>query len=323
MARSAGRRSRERWLLLVAALGIAGAAHAGMDTAARVDRGEHFVPQPEQARFSALGFDSLISDAYWLQAIQIVGTEVRDIGDKSTLVARLIDLVTTLDPWVGHPYRFAAVWLTESIEAVQASNRLLERGIAYHPDEWRNRHYLGFNHFYYLGDDTTAAEILEPAVSMHKAPRYLGALVAKLRMKAGSLDTAATFLTGLAASTEDEYKRAEYLKALDEIETERRARFIDRARAEYQRRHGGDLLRVEDLLLGEVPVLRALPAAHPHFPGFAWTLEPETGVIVSSFYKARYEPRVHRLDRERRERWRTQLEAARADADAESQEAGG
>ena len=53
---------------------------------------------------------------------------------------------------------------------------------------------------------------------------------------------------------EDKYKRAEYLKALDEIQIEERARFLDAARAEYWRRNGRDIERVADLLAGPDPM---------------------------------------------------------------------
>jgi hypothetical protein len=280
-----------------------------MDTGSKTERGESFVPRPEQARLFALGFDALVSDYHWLQAVQVVGSERMGIGSRAALIARLVDVVTIVDPWVDHPYRFGAVWLTDSIEAVRWANRILQRGIAYHPTDWRNRHYLGFNHFYYLADDTRAAEVLEPAVGMPGAPRYLGSLVAKLRLQRGGLETAASFLATLVESTDDEFARAEYLKSLDEIETERSARRLDRARAEYRRRTGRDIQSVADLLLGSPPVLRALPPAHPHFPDFRWELDPETGEIVSSFYGARYAPRIHEADAPRRERWRRQIQA--------------
>jgi hypothetical protein len=298
-----------RCLALVAAAAVAGTAHQHMDTGSKTERGESFVPRPEQARIFSLGFDALVSDYHWLQAVQIVGSERMGIGSRAPLIARLVDVVTTVDPWVDHPYRFGAVWLTDSIESVRWANQFLQRGIAYHPTDWRNRHYLGFNHFYYLADDTKAAEVLEPAVSMPGAPRYLGSLVAKLRLQRGGLETAASFLAGLAASTDDEYTRAEYLKSLDEVETERRARRLDRARDEYRRRTGRDIQSVADLLRGSPPVLRELPPAHPHFPGFGWELDPKTGRIVSSFYGARYAPRIHEADVERRESWRRQVEA--------------
>ena len=309
MARHGMRPGWRRLLVVAVALTATGMAHRDMDTTASIDRGELFVPRPEHARYSSLGFDAVLSDYYWLQAIQILGAERAGVGDRGPLLGRLIDVVTTLDPWVGHPYRFAAVWLTNSVEEVRQANRLLERAIAYHPDDWRNRHYLGFNHFFYLGDDATAAEVLETAVGLDRAPRYLAALVAKLRLQRGGLDTAATFLTELAASTPDEYARAKYLKALDEIEVERLARFLDEARETHRERSGRDIERVEELLLGERPVLRALPSAHPHFAGFRWILDEESGRIVSSFYGARYRPYIQKSDEERRQRWRRQLEA--------------
>jgi tetratricopeptide (TPR) repeat protein len=297
--------------LLLGAAATAAAAHQHIDTSARIERGERFVPQPEQARLSSLGFNALLADAYWIQAVQIVGGERQGVGEHAPLIGRLIDVVTSLDPWVGHPYRFAAVWLTENLESVQQANALLERAIAYHPRDWRNRHYLGFNHFFYLGDDERAAEILETAVGLPHAPNYLAALVAKLRQQSDGLETAEQFLVQLAESTEDEYARAAYLKALDEVLTERRARLLDAAREVYRGRFGRDIARVEDLVSGPSPVLRRLPSAHPHFGGFEWRLDPETGEIVSSFYKGRYRARVHPLDRARRERWRRDIEARR------------
>jgi hypothetical protein len=277
-----------------------------MDTASRLGEGEVFVPRPSRVRFSTLGFDAVIADYYWLLAVQILGGARANIDGASELVARLIDVVTTLDPWVGHPYRFAAIWLTDSLESVEAANRLLERGIAYHPDDWRNRHYLGFNHFFYLGDEQAAADAMTPALGLPGVPRYLGGLVAKMRAGHGGLETSASFLASLAANTEDEYARVEYLKALDEVATERRARRLDEAREEFRRRNGRDIERVEDLLLGSAPVLRALPPAHPQFREFRWELDPDSGEIVSSYYEGRYEMRIQASDRERRERWRQQ-----------------
>jgi hypothetical protein len=295
-------RNGRAWIFVLAALG-AGTAHSYMDTAARVDRGETLVPRPEQARLSALGFDALVADYYWLLAVQLVGGEQAGAGGSDALLASLLDVTTTLDPWVGHPYRFAGVWLTQSEESVRAGNRLLERGVAYHPRDWRNRHYLGFNHFFYLGDAQRAASTIEGAVGLPGAPPYLGGLVAKLRLDGGGLEAAAVFLAELARATDDEYARAEYLKALDEIEIERRARDLDAARREYRRRFGRDLERVEDLARGPDPVLQEIPPAHLHFEGFHWEVDAATDQIVSSFYGKRYDLHSHPSDVERRRSW--------------------
>src|SRR5262245_15590375 len=298
------RRSLARLGALVLAAAVAAAAHARISPVPRFGKGEGFVPRPEQARLASLGFAALVADYHWLHAVQLVGTGARNSAERSALVARLLDVVTTLDPWVDHPYRFAALWLTDSPERVRFANRLLARGIAYHPRDWRNRHYLGFNHFYYLGEEARAAEILGPAVALPGAPPYLGSLVAKLRLGEGGLDATAFFLAGLVRDADDEYKRAEYLKELDEVQVERWARRLDAAREQFRRRSGRDIAEVAELVRGPDAVLTELPPAHPHFPGFVWQLEPETRQIVSSFYRSRYAIHVHPFDRLRRERWR-------------------
>jgi len=127
-----------------------------------------------------------------------------------------------------------------------------------------------------------------------------------LRSKQGGLQVAAAFLVQMVESTDDEYKRAEYLKALDEIQVEERARFLDAAREEYWRRHGRDIERVSDLIDGPDPILPRLPRAQLHLDGFEWVLDPKTGQIVSSFYRTRYQLHETESDRARKQRWRKQ-----------------
>jgi hypothetical protein len=281
-----------------------------MDGASHERKDARLLPSPAQARASSLGFDALVSDFYWLDAMHLVGSTRGSVGPHSATVAALIELVTTLDPWVDHPYRFAAIWLTDKTESVKRANRLLEQAIAYHPLDWRNRHYLGFNHFYYLGDQARAADVLETAVGLKGAPYYLAPLVAKLRAQNGGLDAAEALLVGLVNSTPDEYAKARYLKSLDEIETERRARILDQARLEYWRRYGRDIQSVDDFVKGPQPLMRRLPPAHPHFPDFRWVVDPKTNQITSSFYGSRYRLYSDRGDAQRLERQRLRVQRA-------------
>ncbi len=289
-----------RWLVLAVATAATLAAHRQLDVSARVERGELYVPRPGVARLLALGFDAMLADYYWIQAVQVVGADPGAAREKGPLLGRLVDVITSLNPWTSHPYRFAALWLTATPEQVREANRLLERGIEYHPDDWRNRFYLGFNRFYYLNDYAGAAEALEPAVHLKGGPApyggvdvpdppvYLKRLVARLRANSGDLETAAGFVEALAASAEDPAAREQYQEALLEIRTERRARLLDTARARYRERFGRDIERVEDLTAGEWPVLPRLPR-EPN--GAGWMLDPEQDRIVSTWYRRRYEVR--------------------------------
>ncbi len=271
--------------------------------------GDAWVPQPEVAELLALGFDSLVADWQWIRAVQIAGHRDEDPVMHAPVLGRLIEVVTHLNPRVDHPYRFAALWLVDTESSVRRANRLLDRGIAHHPTDWRMHFYKGFNHFFYLEENEAAAAEMEKASGLPGAPRYLGRLVARLRSQTGGLEAAAILLHQMLQETQDEYTRSEYMGALDEIEIERAAVFLDGARANYRRLHGRDIERVEDLLLGEHPILLSLPPAEPgSLPvtlrkGSRWVLDDD-GRIVSSYYGHRYEPSFHELEKRRRERWR-------------------
>lgn len=279
-------------VLLLAAAGVV-FLQARIVVPKRADLGDAWVPRPEVAKLASFGFHTAMSDYYWLQAVQVVGASVRP-DSKGTLLGRYIDVVTTLDPWVDHPYRFAAVWLTGSEAQVRQADRLLLRSMPYHPAEWRNRFYLGFNLFYYLGRNEEAARWVEEAAYLPGAPTYLLGLAAKLR--AGQdLDVAENMVAEMLRGTKDPKRRAKLEDMLGRIATERRARILDRARSAYEKLHGHDIRSVGDLVRGPDPVLRSLPL-EPH--GGEWIIDARTHRIVSSTYGVRWE--LHRPgDKER------------------------
>jgi tetratricopeptide (TPR) repeat protein len=312
--------------LLVAAIACTGWAHANVPVTTRSDLGERFVPAPRVASAMSFGFEAILADYHWLQAVQVVGGDEVVDADKARHIGKLIDVVTTLNPHVDHPYRFAAVWLTHDEELVRQGNRLLERAIEYHPDDWRNHFYLGFNHFFYLGTYDEAAAALETAMRLPGSPAYLPRLVARLKSHTADIDVAEIFLRELLRSTEDDDARARLQIALDEIEIEYKARHLDRARAAYVALAGHDIERIEDLIRAPNRVLEKLPSPEPDaIPsslsrGSRWQIDAETGRIESSYIGSRYEVHYSAVDRLRIEAWGKDDEANRAnpeDADSD------
>lgn len=289
-----------RLLVMAAALGATLAAHAHIAVPAAPAFLAAKPQQPASTGFPTFGFDALVGDYRWLQAVQVVGNERADLIGAAPTIQRLIEAVVAVDPFVDHPYRFASLWLTNDVDQVRAGNRILERGIAYHPNEWRNRFYLSFNHFFYLGDVEAAARELERVVNLPGAPRYVANLLARLRSEKDGLEAAAAYLGELSQQTDDPWKQAELGKALDEIETERRARLLDQARAVYRKREGRDIEKVEDLATGSAAILSELPA---EVHGWGWVLDPESGRIQSPYYGRRYRLNMQESDRERVEQW--------------------
>jgi hypothetical protein len=245
-----------------------------------------FIPDPQVAKIAAVGFEAVLADLHWIRAVQIVGSARTHVGHGATIGA-LIDVVTTLDPWVDHPYRFAAVWMNDDEASVRQANELIRRGIKHHPDDWRGYFYLAFNHFFYLGEQREAARALKPALDLKGRPAYLTRLAARLESHEGGLDASAAFLSELAHQAANDDEREAFLGALEEIETERRARFLDTARAEYVRRHQRDIASVDDLVRGGV--LRRLPE-DPY--GEGWEISALTGEIVSKRLRFRYDVKI-------------------------------
>lgn len=295
-----------RWACWLLALSVTFGVHQQIPSTPSTSREEVFLPKPQLAKFASLGFDAVLSDYYWIQAIYKVGSTRERPQEFAPYVSKIIDVVTTLDPWVGHPYRFGAIWLTDSPESVRKANALLRRGIEYHPDDWRNYFYLGYNLFYYLNENEAAAKVLEQCAAIEGSPAYLPRLVARLRSEHADLESAAIFLTELLQTTESEDAIAIYQGALDEIDVEVKARYLDRARETYKSLHGRDISRAEDLVSGSHPVLSKLPAPEPKdLPealrkGDRWFLDPDTNQITSTYYNRRY--RVNA--RANGERWR-------------------
>jgi hypothetical protein len=295
-------------VLALVLVGGTAVGHAKLTTDRALEARELWVPDPQVARVGSLGFYNVVSDYYWIQALQVVGSSRTDPSAHAPLLAELIDVVTTLDPWVDHPYRFAALWFTDSLASVRKADALLDKGIAHHPDEWRNPFYQGMNRLLYLDEPARAADAIEKAAALPGSPAYLPRLVARLRAGGSGLEAAATMMRELVARASDPYEKAEFEKALDEIETERRARYLDAARAEFQRRRGRDIARVEDLLRPPDPVLRELP---PELHGWEWGIDAKSGRIVSSWYGHRYEPFIHsavRAERDAKKAQEQQLE---------------
>ncbi len=294
-----------RTIVLIAAIGCTGWAHSRLPLTTEGDLDVEFVPSPQVARAASFGFKAILADFHWLKAVQAVGGDQTVDAELARYLGKLIDVVTTLNPHVGHPYRFAAVWLTHDEELVRDAIRLLERAVEYHPDDWRNYFYLGFDHFFYLAEYAEAAKAIEIAMDLPGSPAYLPRLVARLKSEHADIDVAEVFLRELLRRTEDQEARARLQIALDEIEIEYKARLLDRAREVYRERVGHDIASVEDLVRPPNRVLERLPSPEPDgIPaslsrGSVWQIDPKDGRIESSYLGSRYEIHYSDVDRER------------------------
>src|SRR4029078_2615410 len=122
-----------------------------------------YVSSPAVVTRLALSYDALVSDLYWIRAIQYYGgTRLSEHTSKSyELLYPLLDLTTSLDPNFNIAYEFGAFFLSEKKPGGPGRSdlaiRLLEKGIAARPDRWQYPYDVCFVH-YRDGDYKDAAE---------------------------------------------------------------------------------------------------------------------------------------------------------------------
>lgn len=122
-----------------------------------------------------------------------------------------------------HPYLFDTYWATEAFlpwygdDYVRRANTILQAGINYQPNRWEIPFFLGWNHFYYLGDSHTAYDYLiqSSKISGNNFMRHLAAVLAA---KEGNLEAGLTWLRTMRNSEQDEKKRKYMSRDVDAYE---------------------------------------------------------------------------------------------------------
>lgn len=232
----------------------------------------------------SLGFNGLAADWYWMRSLQYVGGKIMKLPEhvqldhlgqlNLKLLAPLLDAATTLDPQFMTPYEYAAVVLPD-IE-VQEAIRIIKKGIAANPAQWKLYHNLGFI-YWQQKDFKTAREAYEQGASLPEAPPWMKAMTARMASDGGSRNTAREIYQRLYEDATDEQiknmaaKRLQQLRALDEQEA------LRRLLAAYKSRIG----RCPDSWRDVEPLLRTLKipvdeSGSPMDPtGIAYRLAPD------------------------------------------------
>lgn len=236
----------------------------------------------ETAGRLALSFDNIVSDVYWIRAVIYYGGRRRAGVTRSyDQLYPLLDLVTSLDPQFKVAYRFGALFLSEPPPGgpgrPDQAIALLERAVERNGD-WEYYQDIGFVHYWWRHDYTSAAEWFKRAAERPGAPNWLLGLAATTLAVGGSRESSRQLWTQLLNDVDAAYIRNQAqhrLAQLDAMDT------IDRLTVILQRfreREGRMPKSWQELAAAER--LRGIPVDPAGVP---FVVDPNTGrVDVSS-----------------------------------------
>jgi uncharacterized small protein (DUF1192 family) len=264
---------------------LSGAVARGM----AADRPYEFVHVPQGRTLALLspGIRLSIANAYWLSAVQYLG----DRGGKERGWGNLfpvVDLVTDLDPRHGYAYQTAGIFLS-SVQEVEASDRILEKGFRSGPRWWSYPYYLAFNAVFYRQDYDAAARWAEEAAKTPGAPSVAVDMALTMAVKSSGPDAAVRMLEHLRGEMKDE-KSAGALEAQWRLAVLQRdfAR-LDAAVARFRAERGAAPASLDEVvragLLDRVP-------REPN--GGRYYLDPKDGKVHSSAHDFRITPPARR-----------------------------
>jgi len=195
----------------------------------------------------AFGFRNFMADVVWLEAVQVSATRRLKRSDFDRLYA-LLTTVANFDPRFDVPYIVGGLILGQSPAHAGEALSLLERGRTQYPGDWRFPFYIGYTHYFCLGNPREGGLAMADASRLPESPEYLPRLASRMLSEGHDPATAISLLTAMLEGETDEARREILVQRLREVVVERDIQTLERAVGEYRRRTGGLPAALSDLV---------------------------------------------------------------------------
>jgi hypothetical protein len=242
-----------------------------------------YVRSGEAMRRLALGFSPLLSDVYWVRAVQYYGgTRLStNRAKRYDLLYPLLDIATSLDPRFNIAYRFGAIFLAERYPGgagrPDQAILLLEKGFRANPARWHYLQDIGFVYYWWLGDYRKAGEWFTRAAEIPGAPWWLRSLAAVTVAQGGDRESSRRLWRAMHETADNDWMRTSanlrlaQLDALDAIDQ------LTAAAADFKARTGAFPPSWDAMVRARV--IRGVPLDPS---GAAYVLDPRAGGVTLS-----------------------------------------
>jgi hypothetical protein len=185
----------------------------------------------------AFGFRNVMADVVWLQAVQVAGNRKLTPAEYDRLYV-LLNVEADLDPKFEMPYLLGGLVLGESPQHGREALRVFERGKVTHPADWRFPFYMGFTHYFSLGDAVAGGGAMAEAVRLPGSPAYLPGLASRMLSEAREPEVALSLLVPIVRQESDPARRAVLERRIREVTVERDLQTLERAVETYREKTG-------------------------------------------------------------------------------------
>jgi len=174
-------------------------------------------PRADLVRVASLGYQTLVADAYWLQAIQYFANTSK--GKVPIDLYKMADFITDLDPRFAFAYYFTGLNLMLTSAPAKPVRDILEKGRKNCPDDWNIPFTLGFFYYFSLNRFDQAADNFEAAYRITHFKTF-ALLAARIRSQGGELETAINLLRVMAQGTADPDAKRTFEQRIAELQAQ-------------------------------------------------------------------------------------------------------
>ena len=222
-----------------------------------------YVQSPDVLTRASLSYTALVADLYWIRAVQYYGGMRLSNGEKKyDLLYPLLDLTTSLDPRFDIAYRFGAIFLAEDYPGgagrPDLAIALLEKGLRAQPGKWQFAEDIGFVHYWWLHDPTTAADWFNRAGDMPGAAEWLKPLAAVTLAEGSNRESSRRLWREIGRTAEVEWFRRQADFRLKQLDAMDGIDVLERAVQMYRERAGAYPASWPDLI--RAGLVRRIPA---------------------------------------------------------------
>jgi len=185
----------------------------------------------------AFGFRNVMADVVWLQAVQVAGNRKMTPAEYDRLYA-LLNVESDLDPKFEMPYLLGGLILGESPQHGREALRVFERGKVTHPADWRFPFYMGFTHYFSLGDAVAGGGAMAEAARLPGSPSYLPGLASRMLTEAREPEAALVLLETITRQENDPLRRSVLERRIRELAVERDLLALEKAVERYREKTG-------------------------------------------------------------------------------------